>query len=253
MKIEQTPSPNFNERKKPIDLLVLHYTGMESGGAALERMCDPASEVSAHFMIWEDGRVSQLVDESKRAWHAGIGHWQGDTDLNSCSIGIEMVNGGHNFTSAHGALPPYPDAQIGSVVSLAMEMIKRFAIPQTRIVGHSDIAPARKEDPGEHFPWARLAANGIGFWPVTPACPVATPLLIGRGLDKGDAGPPVKRLQEMLARIGYGLNCSGIYDEITEATVCAFQRRWLPDKLTGQASLETLRVIMAVLALVEKG
>ncbi len=253
MTIEQTPSPNFNDRKLPIDMLVLHYTGMESGMAALERMRDKQAEVSAHYMIWEDGRIIQLVDESKRAWHAGVGIWQGDTDLNSCSVGIEIVNGGHNVLLADGSLPPYPDVQIKAVIALSAAVVARHNIPQNRIVGHSDIAPARKEDPGEHFPWVRLANTGIGLWP-EPVETLSSGLhMIGRGLGRGDKGAPVERLQEMLARIGYGIVANGTYDTHTQACVLAFQRRWLPSRLTGQADLETLRVMMAVLAEVERG
>ena len=251
MKIIHTPSPNFNDRKAPVDMLVLHYTGMETGQAALERMLDAEAEVSAHYMIWEDGKVSQLVDEDKRAWHAGVGSWQGDTDLNSCSVGIEIVNGGHNVPLADGSLPSYPDAQIEAVIALSRTIVTRHNIPQARIVGHSDIAPARKEDPGEHFPWKQLAAAGLGLWPTQAEDTPGSLHLIGRGLGVGDTGASVERLQQMLARVGYGIAKSGTYDEETQACVLAFQRRWLPTRLTGQTDLETLRRIMAVLAEVE--
>ena len=251
MKIIQSPSPNFNDRKAPVDMLVLHYTGMESGSAALSRMREEASQVSAHYMIWEDGRISQLVAEDRRAWHAGVGSWQGDTDLNSCSVGIEIVNGGHNVPCPDGSLPPYPSLQLDTVIALSQAIIARHNIPQSRIVGHSDIAPDRKEDPGEHFPWERLAKAGIGLWPEPMVGSDGPPLLIGRGLSKGDEGAAVQRLCEMLARIGYGLETSTAYDAQMEATVTAFQRHWLPTRLTGQADLETLRSIMAVLGKVE--
>ena len=145
-------SSNFNERKLPISMLVLHYTGMESGAAARERLCDPAAEVSAHWLVHEDGSVEGLVEEDKRAWHAGRGSWNGITDVNSASIGIEIVNGGHNVPLANGSLPPYSDVQILAVTKLAKEIIDRHNILARNIVGHSDIAPERKEDPGEHFP-----------------------------------------------------------------------------------------------------
>ena len=251
MNITQAPSPNFNDRKAPIDMLVLHYTGMASGEAALERMCDADTEVSAHYMVWEDGRISQLVDEDKRAWHAGVGSWQGDSDLNSCSVGIEIVNGGHNVPRADGSLPPYPEAQIAAVIALSQAIVARHGIAQSRIVGHSDIAPLRKEDPGEHFPWAKLAEAGLGQWPELASAKGAPPLLIGRGLGTGDKGAPVERLQEILARIGYGLAINAQYGDETEATVRAFQRRWIQARLTGQADLETLRMIMAVQAAVQ--
>ncbi|MEL6857273.1 MAG: N-acetylmuramoyl-L-alanine amidase [Pseudomonadota bacterium] len=247
MKIEAHPSPNFNDRKYPIDMLVLHYTGMETGQAALDRMCDPAAEVSAHYMVWEDGRIAQLVGEDKRAWHAGVSSWQGDEDLNSRSIGIEIVNGGHDWPLSGGALPPYPEVQIEAVIKLCQGILARWDIPQSRIVGHSDVAPARKDDPGEHFPWARCASAGIGLWPPSNAdpsnLPVDEPHLIGRGLGRGDAAEAVERLQKMLSEIGYELAPTGRYDEATEATVKAFQRRWLQDQVTGQADLKTLHMM----------
>lgn len=254
MKIEARQSPNFNDRKYPIDLLVLHYTGMETGQDALERMCDPAAEVSAHYMIWEDGRIVQLVGEDKRAWHAGVSSWQADEDLNSRSIGIEIVNGGHDWPLDDGVLPPYPDAQLEALIELSAGILKRWNIPLNRIVGHSDIAPARKADPGEHFPWDRLARAGIGPWPLSisdrPADLVPTeavledqPLLIGHGLSSGDRSESVERLQAMLREIGYGLEQTGLYDEATDAAVRAFQQRWVQDQVTGQADLRTLRMI----------
>ena len=247
MIISQTPSPNFNDRKADIDMLVFHYTGMESGEAALSRMREASAEVSAHYMVWEDGRVTQLVEEQKRAWHAGVGTWQGDTDLNSCSIGIEIVNGGHNVPLDDGSLPPYPDAQIASVISLAKAILDRHFIPQARVVGHSDIAPMRKEDPGEHFPWARLAEAGIGYWPGRVGSLSAMPLaLIGRGLGRADSGSAVSRIKGMLAAIGYDLAEHEDYDEQLEAVIAAFQRRWRPERVSGQADLETLSLIVAV-------
>lgn len=263
MKIQVQSSPNFNARKHPIDMLVFHYTGMETGQAALTRMCDPESEVSAHYMVWEDGRIVQLVGEDKRAWHAGVSSWQGDGDLNSRSIGIEIVNGGHDWPLAGGALPPYPNAQIEALIELSAGILERWPIPFNRIVGHSDIAPARKADPGEHFPWDRLARAGVGKWPLsvseTPAIPpdvMATgraqetdPHLIGRGLAPGDSPQAIGRMQDMLVGIGYALEQTGVYDAATEAVIRAFQRRWLPDQVTGWADIRTLQLISHVNAL----
>ena len=253
MKIEAHPSPNFNDRKHPIDMLVLHYTGMETGQEALDRMCDPAAEVSAHYMVWEDGQIAQLVGEDKRAWHAGVSSWQGDADLNSRSIGIEIVNGGHDWPLAGGELPPFPDAQIEALIALCQGILGRWTIPQTRIVGHSDIAPARKDDPGEHFPWARLAEAGIGLWPTAPLATSALPKeelhLIGRGLGRGDRTDAVSRVQTMLVEIGYELVQTGDYDAATEAVIRAFQRRWVQDQVTGQADLRTLQIIGQIHAL----
>lgn len=256
MKIEANPSPNFNDRQHPIDMLVLHYTGMETGQAALDRMTDKEAGVSAHYMIWEDGSVVQLVGEDKRAWHAGVSKWQGDEDLNSRSIGIEIVNGGHDWPLEGDVLPPYPAVQIDTLIDLCKGILARWDIPQSRIVGHSDIAPIRKSDPGEHFPWEVLARNGIGIWPLplseNPARPpdeMATerlsqePLVMGTGLGRGDASKAVERMQDMLARIGYDLALSGVFDEQTEAVVRAFQRRWVQSRVTGQADTTTLHRI----------
>ena len=246
MNITFTASPNFNERTSEVSMIVLHYTGMETGEAALERMCDPEAKVSAHFMVWEDGKVSQLVGEDKRAWHAGVGGWQGDTDINSCSIGIEIVNGGHNFPLAGGALPPYPEIQIESLIALCDYLRATHVVPHTRIVGHSDIAPARKDDPGEHFPWRTLADNGLGIWPEIDTDIEKETLLIGTGLLPGDSGAPVSRLQAELKAIGYGIKETGSYDESTGHVVRAFQRHWVQDRISGHADLTTLRMISAV-------
>jgi N-acetylmuramoyl-L-alanine amidase len=245
VKIEAVPSPNFNDRKFPVDMLVLHYTGMETGQAALDRMCDAKAEVSAHYMVWEDGRIAQLVGEDKRAWHAGVSSWQGDTDLNSRSIGIEIVNGGHDWPLSDGTLPQFPDEQIEAVIELCQGILSRWDIPMNRIVGHSDIAPMRKDDPGEHFPWDRLAAAGIGYVSKTL---MAGLTLIGRGLSKTDRGAPVERLQADLKAIGYGIELTGRYDEATTRTVTAFQRRWVQDRVSGDADLLTLRRIGEVAA-----
>ena len=247
MEIIASPSPNFDLRKHPVDMLVLHYTGMESGLAALDRMCDPDAKVSSHYMIWEDGRIDQLVAEDRRAWHAGVANWQGDEDLNSRSIGIEIVNGGHDFPLPDGNLPPYPMAQIHALIELCHLILQDHDIPQTRIVGHSDIAPLRKQDPGEHFPWDRLARAGIGIWPDVEG--IGNADIGGQGLTPGETGASVRRMQEFLAGIGYGLDSNGSYDPSTEAVVRAFQRRWLPERVTGAADIQTLRRIGVVHAL----
>ena len=239
MKVEVVQSPNFNARREPVSFLILHYTGMESGEAALERMCDPASEVSAHYMVWEDGRVTQLVGEDKRAWHAGLSSWQGLTDLNSRSVGIEIVNGGHDVPLADGTLPPYPRPQIHALIELCHGVTDRFDIHPMRVLGHSDIAPQRKRDPGEHFPWARMARAGIGLWPEENFT-TEPPNLMGKGLEPGVSSASVERLQIALSKIGYALALTGMYDADTEAVVTAFQRRWLPEQVTGCADIRTL-------------
>ena len=232
-------SPNLGERKGvDIDALILHYTGMTSGEAALKRLCDPAAEVSAHYLVWESGRITQLVAESRRAWHAGQSFWAGERDINAVSIGIEIVNAGHD-----GGLPPYPDAQVSAVIALSHDIRARHDIPQRRILGHSDIAPGRKEDPGEHFPWARLAAGGIGHW--VPPHPIVTGGIL---LGLGDGGGDVLDLQATLAAYGYDVDLDGKFGPQTEAAVAAFQRHFRPESVDGGADRSTLDTLRDVLA-----
>lgn len=231
MQIEDVPSPNHDERKFPVDMLVLHYTGMETGEAAFRRLIDAEAKVSAHYLVWEDGRVTRLVAENRRAWHAGVSSWQGDSDLNSRSVGIEIVNGGHDFPAPGGTLPTFPEAQIAAVTALCREIVAHHDIPQARIVGHSDIAPLRKIDPGEHFPWARLAEAGIGYWPAEEAG--ASCVWMG-----GDPGG----VNRQLAAIGYDI-------ADVPAAIRAFQRRWLQDAVTGLADARTLRRLSQIAAL----
>lgn len=219
-----SPSPNFNERQHPLDMLVLHYTGMQDGPTALARMQDPAAEVSAHYMVEEDGAVYALVAEDARAWHAGRSQWQGDEDLNSRSIGIEIVNGGHDF-----GLPDFPDVQIDAVIELCEEILGRWSIPQSRIVAHSDIAPDRKDDPGERFPWERLASAGIGIWP-------ASRLAEGGQVDEHE-------LKAAYQTIGYA---PALIDRDIAAVTRAFQRRWRQADVSGEADAETRRIAVAV-------
>lgn len=216
MNFIDAPSPNFNDRNKPVSLIVLHYTGMETGQAALDRMRDPEAKVSAHYMAEEDGRIFRLVAEDKRAWHAGVSEWAGETDINSISIGIEIVNGGHDF-----GLPEYPKAQIDVIISLTKEMMDRYGIPPHRIVGHSDIAPGRKQDPGEKFPWKQLADAGCSIWP--------------RDVSGSSAD-----IKADLASAGYG------FDAGEAAVIEAFQRRFRPANVTGLLDEETSALILAV-------
>lgn len=228
------PSPNHNERRgtgRP-DAILLHYTGMVSGAAALARLCEPAAEVSAHYVVEEDGTVFQLVPEMHRAWHAGRGTWAGASDLNSASIGIEIVNGGHDF-----GLPPYPDQQIVSVIALCRDIIGRHGIAAHRILAHSDVAPTRKQDPGEHFPWSRLAASGIGLW-VPP------------GDDPSPLDPEATlAVQHELARVGYALPQTGLWDEDTRRVVVAFQRRYRPSRIDGTLDAGTRDTLARLMAL----
>lgn len=226
------PSPNFNDRKLPISILVLHYTGMETGKAAIERLCDPEAQVSAHYVVQEDGTILQLVDEDKRAWHAGVSVWNGIADVNSASIGIEIVNGGHDF-----GLPDYPDAQINALIPLCKTILSRHHIASRNVVGHSDIAPDRKEDPGEKFPWAGLAAAGIGLWPGD-----------ANGdrrilFEPGDRDRGVTLLQRALAGIGYEVVIDGVMTERMVSVVRAFQRRYRPEQVDGIVDMETFDLV----------
>jgi len=230
-------SPNFNDRKLPVSMLILHYTGMENGETAKARLCDPAAEVSAHWLVHEDGMADRLVDEDKRAWHAGRGSWNGITDVNSASIGIEIVNGGHNVPLADGSLPPYPDAQILAVIKLAKDIIERHDIQPRNIVGHSDIAPERKEDPGEHFPWQGLAAAGVGIWPGD--LPEDDRILF----EAGDRDRGISIIQRGLADLGYGASVTGCLDEPTQAIIRAVQRRYRPAKIDGIIDMQVMEVL----------
>jgi len=240
-------SPNFNERKLPVSVLVLHYTGMESGVAARNRLCDPAAEVSAHWLVYEDGRTENLVPEEKRAWHAGVGSWRGITDVNSASIGIEIVNGGHNFPLADDSLPPYPDPQILSIVKLAKEVIGRHNIKPQNVVGHSDIAPDRKEDPGEHFPWAGLAAAGVGIWP--GELPTDSRVLF----EPGDRDRGISIIQRGLADLGYGASVTGCLDEPTQAIIRAIQRRYRPSQIDGVIDMQVMEILKRLSEMIRVG
>lgn len=233
-----TPSPNHGERAdgcRP-DMIVLHYTGMPSAEGALAWLCSEQSEVSSHYFVHEDGRVLQLVPEARRAWHAGKSHWKGDTDINSRSIGIEIVNAGHP-----GGLPDFPQAQIAAVVELCRNCGERWGIVPERILGHSDVAPIRKVDPGEKFPWDRLFASGVGHW-VEPAA-----IAGGRFFQRGDAGAPVEALQAMLSLYGYATEITGHFDEKTEGDVAAFQRHFRPVRVDGIADFSTIDTLHRLL------
>lgn len=236
MQLIAAPSPNFDARGAgaSIDMLVLHYTGMPNGESALQRMCDPAAKVSAHYMIEEDGRVFQLVAEEHRAWHAGVSYWQGARNINERSIGIELVNPGHEF-----GYQPFPETQMSVLIELANAIVGRHGIPRERVLGHSDVAPQRKEDPGELFDWQRLHDSGLGLWPsagfkASANAPTLTP---------GMSGPAVIDLQTGLDVIGYWVEGTGLYDDLTEASVRAFQRHFRPTRVDGIADAETCSLI----------
>lgn len=227
---EVRTSPNFGVRAEGavIDMIILHYTGMPTGPAAEDWLCDPVSQVSSHYIVHEDGRVVQMVRERDRAWHAGKSSWKGVTDINSCSIGIEIVNPGHEC-----GYVDFPAGQMESVIALCQGIRARHAIPANRVLGHSDVAPGRKVDPGEKFDWALLARHGLGHF-VAPS-----PRKGGRPLRLGSAGRSVGSLQSMLALFGYGLEISGMYDERTGIVVSTFQRHFRPALIDGVADWST--------------
>jgi N-acetylmuramoyl-L-alanine amidase len=236
------PSPNHDERMLPIDILLLHYTGMASTAAAVGRLCDPASKVSSHYVVDEHGEILQLVAEARRAWHAGQSSWEGESDINSRSIGVEIANSGHGF-----GYPDFPQAQIAAVIALCHDVVTRHRIRADRVLAHSDVAPQRKLDPGEKFPWERLHRSGVGAW-VTPL-----PIRPDAGLGPGDCGPEIANLQAALRDYGYGIDATGVYDELTQAVVTAFQRHFRTDRIDGRADRSTIETLRALLAATDRG
>ncbi len=237
------PSPNFGERKdaKQANSIILHYTGMKSGNSAEERLCVAESEVSAHYLVHENGRIVQMVREADRAWHAGRSYWKGERDMNSVSVGIEIVNCGHEL--GYG---DFPKAQINAVIRLCLGIIKRHKIAPERVLAHSDIAPGRKVDPGEKFPWGLLYAKGVGHY--VPPSPIAG----GRFLSPGDQGQPVEALQAMLALYGYKSPVTGVYDPATLRDVKAFQLHFRPARVDGIADFSTIDTLHRLLKALEK-
>lgn len=231
------PSPNHGERRvaEP-DMLLLHYTGMPDSEGALRWLCNPASEVSAHYVVFEDGRIVQCVPEARRAWHAGASSWQGETDINSRSIGIEIANAGHDADA-----PPYPELQIAALIELCSDILARNPIPPERVLGHSDVAPLRKRDPGEWFPWARMHTAGIGHW-VEPA-----PLAQGPAVALGDAGDEAREVRTLLAAYGYGVTDGDTLDIDTVFAVTAFQRHFRPALVNGRADHSTIATLRRLL------
>jgi N-acetylmuramoyl-L-alanine amidase len=213
--MRERPSPNHGPRRASVDMLLIHYTGMDSAAAALDRLCDPASEVSAHYMIDEDGTVWRLVPEDRRAWHAGRSFWAGETDINSRSIGIELANPGHE----HG-YRPFPDAQMTTLERLCLGILSRHPIRSHLVLGHADVAPGRKQDPGELFDWRQLAAAGIGLWP-----------------DISVTAGPGTFAADMRT---YG------YEDASPAAISAFQRHFRPSDVTGIADTETEALLHAL-------
>lgn len=223
--IQDLPSPNHDERGAAVDHLILHYTGMRSAAEAVERLRDPAPPtrhpVSSHYVVDEDGTVLRLVPEDRRAWHAGVSFWRGATALNGRSIGIEVVNPGHEF-----GYRDFPAAQMDAVAALCTSVLSRHPIPARNVVGHSDVAPDRKQDPGERFDWRCLAARGAGLWPEADDAPADDP---GSALDRIGYDPTATALPVLLA---------------------AFQRHWRPEAVTGEADTGTLARLAAVARMV---
>ena len=224
MTVRDAPSPNKDDRPPgtPVDVLLLHYTGMPTAQAAIDRLRDPAARVSSHYVVEEDGAVWRLVPEERRAFHAGISYWRGHRALNDRSIGIEIVNPGHEW-----GYRPFPSAQMDAVRELCRGILARHPIPARNVVGHSDVAPDRKQDPGELFDWPGLARAGIGLWPGTPAVPV-----------------PLDAVEATLTGIGYPV-------PDLRTTVAAFQRRWRPGCVNGEADAGTRERLAAVRSLLD--
>ncbi len=226
LKIVECHSPNHDARPEGtrIDILVLHYTGMKTADEALARLTSPEAKVSAHYTIGRDGRVFAHVPEERRAWHAGVSYWAGERNVNARSIGIELVNPGHEF-----GYVPFADEQIGALIDLSRGILSRHPIPAQRVIGHSDVAPARKTDPGELFPWRVLSEYGIGIWPEQSLVPLEE--------DVGGA----------LARFGYGVNPE--VDTPLETVIAAFQRHFRPTGVNGRWDEECARALSGLLAL----
>ena len=215
------PSPNFDERRLPVSMLVLHYTGMADAASAIARLRDPEAKVSAHYLVAEDGQVLRMVDEAKRAWHAGRAYWRGVTDVNGASIGVEIVNPGHEF-----GYRPFPEPQMDSLIPLVADIVRRHSIRPPYVVGHSDVAPDRKQDPGELFDWGRLAKLGLAM--PRPTANLVDPLWTDGGFLLA------------LERYGYDVRKPG-------AAVRAFQRRFRPELVDGEIDGETRAILLGLL------
>ena len=232
MRIVECRSPNHDARPdgQAVDILVLHYTGMKTADEALARLCDPQARVSAHYTIDRDGRVYRHVPEERRAWHAGVSYWAGERNVNARSIGIELVNPGHEF-----GYIPFADAQIAALIDLAQGILARHPIPPHRVVGHSDVAPNRKTDPGELFPWAQISEFGIGVVP---------PALTRQVRPQAGEGA----VSKLLSHFGYGVPPD--VDWPLDSVVTAFQRHFRTEKIDGIADAETVSRLSALAAVV---
>lgn len=234
------PSPNCEPRPagRAPDMLILHYTATESAAFAIRWLANPASKVSCHYVVDDDGGITRMVPEELRAWHAGVSYWRGERDINNRSIGIEIQNVGPS-----GGYPDFPEAQMRAVVALSADIVRRHRIAPEHVLAHSDVAPFRKIDPGEKFDWARLAIAGAGIW-VEPEPPGHD-----RPLGLGSAGTEVAELQSLLAAWGYDCPATGIFDAATETIVKAFQLHWRPARADGRGDASTLSSLRRLLAL----
>jgi N-acetylmuramoyl-L-alanine amidase len=232
-------SPNHDERPadEPVDMLILHYTGMQTAQAAIDRLCDPAAKVSSHYVVDEDGTILRLVPEDRRAWHAGVSYWRGKTVLNGRSVGIEIVNPGHEW-----GYRDFPALQMAAVCDLCLRILSRHQIPARNVAAHSDVAPDRKEDPGERVDWEGLARNGVGLWPV------GVPDLGVGGVIRDASG--LRPVRAALRRIGYDVAPDGALDPALSTVLRAFQRHWRQEAVTGQADAGTVARLSAMAQLV---
>jgi N-acetylmuramoyl-L-alanine amidase len=232
------PSPNHDPRREVAKpwIILLHYTGMNSAQAARDWLCNPQSAVSCHYLVDEEGEIIQMVDEDLRAWHAGTSSWKGKGDVNSASIGIEIHTPGHDL-----GYREFPKAQVDAVCALCRDIASRHLVYPQDVLAHSDVAPMRKIDPGEKFPWGELHAAGVGHW-VEPE-----PINPGPSLKAGDTGSDVEELRAMLAAYGYGVELARHFDHPLEAVVKAFQRHFRPAKIDGVADPSTLRTLRKLL------
>lgn len=256
------PSPNFGARPAGghVDMVLLHYTGMPAGRGlgmaerAIRWLENPVSQVSAHYVVAEDGGITQMVAEADRAWHAGRAYWQGETDINSVAIGIEIAHPGYPFDPAllpdvepgdviapHPGYGPFPAPQIARVIALVADIVARHGLDPTRVLAHSDVAPGRKVDPGALFPWQDFFNQGLGSW-VEPE-----PVSADSGLAYGDSGADVTALQDLLGCVGFRIPPSGTFDETTQQAINAFQRHWRPERVDGRADRSTVATMRRLL------
>ncbi|MEZ5849974.1 MAG: N-acetylmuramoyl-L-alanine amidase [Hyphomicrobiaceae bacterium] len=233
-------SPNVEPRRDGVrpDILLLHYTGMFSCAKAIDWLSRPEAKVSCHYVVDCDGTITQMVPEALRAWHAGVGVWHGETDINSRSIGIEIHNPGHDQ-----GYPDFPPVQMEAVAVLSADIVARHRIAPERVLAHSDVAPARKIDPGEKFDWAWLAARGVGHW----VCPAAI-THADQGPAAGTASPGIRTAQALLARYGYGIPATGVLDEETMTVLRAFQRHFRPARVDGRLDASTAETLARLVA-----